>query len=231
MIILGGFSRFPIFYSSDGKQTIGSTPNTKETIGSSSFINELNTYVNSLKGKFVVLDVIANIVFKSRFIINKVSINPQLKNTKEDVPNNMFVYPDTEPDPILNNVYTKGFTLKGGRNTVFVPLLSMRELTQKEADALLSISRVSVFSFDKISNFLGSLDIRYTIEKELVDNRIVIRLADPYVNGPYRVLIDKNLRVLDVDFCLSEYENLFLAELILSVRENGGVYHISGFSY
>ena len=114
---------------------------------------------------------------------------------------------------------------------MFVPLLPQRELEEKEVKALLGITEIKEFGLERMKTFLERLEIEFTITKELTGQRTIININDRYVTEDYNLLINHQGRVLDTDFCVHGYENLFLSEMIMFVRESGGVYHVSGFDY
>lgn len=218
MFAVVGFTRFPIFYSSNGKRILGSkSPN-----------KDFNDYVHGLDDRpFVALRTLSNLNLKSRFVINNRAINPTLR-MRELVPKFEFVYPDDEPDEVLNNVYSRGIVVKGARTPVFIPLISLRILTQDEVDALLKVARVHELDLEGMFSFLNDLDINL-VDKELrISGEIVLTLFDKSIDELYHVMINQDGKVLDVDFCF-EYSDLYLPELVMLVRENGSVYHIGGF--
>ena len=220
MIVLSGFSRFPIFFTPDGRKSIGFRSND----------HRLNKYVKSLKGKFVVIKSLKNLQYKSRFVLEKKAINPELKRENR-FPKNIYVYPDKTPVKLMTNSLALGIILRGGRREIFVPLLSQRALDKREIDALEGIVEIKEFGLERFQIFLKKIGIEYEVLKELDNNHMILRLNDPEVNEEYKVLINKHGRIADVDFCIHNFQNLYLPELVMFVREYGSLHHLSGFQY
>ncbi len=220
MIVLGGFSRFPIFFDSSGKKNLGFK----------SIDEDLNEYVKDLDGKYVLLHSISELHYTSRFVIKKIAINPALKH-EEDVPDYIYIPPDRNPEEIIKNAYSWGFILKGGRRTVYVPLICLRQLTRQEVDALLRIYKVKELDIKRLELFCEQLGIDIEVVKELAGNRIVLKMIDNLISDPYMVSIDKLGRVLDVNICIEMPEQLYLSELIMLIREAQGIEITSGFDY
>jgi len=220
VIVLVGYTRFPIFFNSNGRKIIGYK----------SHDEEFNEYVYSIKEKCIIIRSLSNIQYKSRFVVERKAINPVLKY-KEPVPNYIYVYPDREPEEIITDAYTLGIVLKGARKPVYTPLLCLRMLTQKEVNALLNITEIKEFTLNKIEIFMQQLGLNIEKLGELAGNRCVLKIDDPEVDKPYRVLIDSKGRVLDVNFCIEMHQSLYLPELIMLVREQGSIYITSGFDY
>jgi len=220
MIVLGGFSRFPIFFNGNGQKTIGFESNN----------TAFNDYIGNLKGKFVVFTTFSDIQYRRRFVVDGMAINPELKGT-EPVPRSMYVYPDVTPTKTFMNTLAKGIIVKGGRGKVFIPLLPQRELEGKEIKALLGITEVKEFGMARMKVFLERIDINFNIVRELSNQRIVLNISDRYINDSYQLLINHQGRVLDTDFCIHNYRNLYLPEMVMFIRESGGVHHVGGFDY
>lgn len=220
MIAIGGYSRFPAFYSSDARKNIGFESDSQE----------FNDYVKRLRGNFIAVRSLRDLKFTSRFAVNDTAINPELE-TKEEIPRHLYVYPDTRPTKVISDAFATGFKLKGGRNGIFVPLLIQRVLTKKETNALLKTTKVKQFGFVRLETFLRNMGIDHDA-RELADGTMILRIRDPELRGQeYRVRVGANGRVLNVDFCIHGHENYFITELIMFVRNDGSVYHIGGFHY
>ena len=69
------------------------------------------------------------------------------------------------------------------------------------------------------------------VEKSLANNTFVIFIEDPEIGNSYRILVNQEYRVLDVDFCIDFYENLYLLEIVILVRQNGSIHLLAGFNY
>jgi hypothetical protein len=121
--------------------------------------------------------------------------------------------------------------LKGGRRAVFMPLLVQRPLSREEADAILGVSGFKGTAIERAQLFLGRVEIQFTILQELPNGNIAMRLHDPQIHRPYCVLVDTTGRVQRVDFCCSGYQEMYLSELTMFVRESGSIHHIGGFGY
>ncbi|MBY9007711.1 MAG: hypothetical protein KGD63_13275 [Candidatus Lokiarchaeota archaeon] len=191
---------------------------------------DFNNYVYSLKGKFIAIQSFKDIKFRSRFTLQGKAINPDLKN-EELIPKFLYIYPDDNPTKIFSDILSKGIQLKSLRTNVFIPLLILRNLTKKEVNAILKIVEIKEMDLKRLYIFLNELDIRYNIIKELHNNRYVLEMRDPQVSDTYRVLVNEIGRIFDVDFCFHEYQNLYLSELIMIVREAYYINHLSGFHY
>jgi hypothetical protein len=220
MIVLGGFSRFPIFYSSDGKRVLGFQ----------SRDHDFNDFVKLFRSKYIAIKSFENLKYKSRFVLKRKAINPEL-NKEYDLPEYIYVFPNKKAVKVIINVLAYGIILKGGKKPIFIPLLTRRMLTREEIDAIICTKQIMEFGLNRLQSFLDKLSIRYFIEKELADNRYVIKLCDPKVSNEYCVLIDQEMKIIDLDFCMDNFHNLFLPELIMIVRESRMIHHTTGFSY
>ncbi len=98
-------------------------------------------------------------------------------------------------------------------------------------DGIKRMHKVKELGLERFKKFLEHLDIEFEIIKELVNNRIVMRIRDPEVREIYHVLTDPKGRIWDLDFCIHNFQDLFLPELIIFVRERHFIHHISGFHY
>jgi len=219
MIALSGYSRFPSFFTSDGKKGIGFKTND----------NNFNEYVSRLRGKFVAIRSLKNLRFRSRFAVKGKAINPELE-TDEAVIQDLYVYPDEEPTNTITNALTLGISIQGGRGKVFVPLLCRRVLSRQEVDALLKIVDIKEFGLDRFKIFMTEIGIDFEIVREVVEGAVV-RVNDPQLRNEYRVLIDEKGRILDVDFCVHGHEDMFLPELVMFARADGYINHIGGFHH
>jgi len=220
VIGLVGFTRFPIFYSSNGRKILGCLCADKE----------FEKYVYSLRRASIAIKTLRDIRLRSRFVVNHNAINPHLK-MREIVPPFMYVYPDEEPDETLNSAYTLGFILKGARCPVYIPLICLRLLTEKEVQALLVAAVVKPFRESPLERFLEELGIRHEKHKTLADGRLVLRIEDPQVNQPYMVVIDRQWKVHAVNFCIDMHHDFYLPELIMLTRDRKDLYIFSEFEY
>lgn len=219
VIALGGFTRFPTFFSPDGRNRLGFKSDDVR----------FNDYVKGLRGKFVAVRAIRHLHYRSRFVLGRRAINPELRR-ENLVPDAWYVYPDTHPDEMINNSLSSGILLKGTRKPVFVPLLVNRSLTRQEVDAILNVVKIRDLDFSHFTAFMEAINISYEIESELVDG-FVIHVRDPEVRGDYKVLVSPEGRVRDVDFCVHGHEGMYLPEFVIFTRESGSVYHVGGFHY
>jgi hypothetical protein len=219
MIALSGYSRFPIFYSSNGRKRLGFQS------GSDKF----NVYIEGLKGDFVAIHSLKDIRFRRRFVLERKAYNPELKK-KNIVPQYIYAYPDTEQVETFSNIMGMGFYLEGARKKIFVPLLSLKILSKQEVNAFLNIAEIKDYGLSEIGGFMDDLGIEHR-SRVLANDNIVFDIQDPMVSGNYQALISPNGKVLDVDFCIHGYENYYITELVMFTRESGSVYHLSGFNY
>jgi len=211
MLALIGYTRFPVFYSSDGKKILGYKCSDRE----------FRNYVWSIKDKRVVaIRTLSRLNLKRRFVVKDKAINPSLR-TIERVVRRIYVYPSYEAEEPITNAYALGFVLKGVRTPVFVPLIVLRYLEEKEAEALLGIAKVREINIDEIIEFLKSLGIQAKV-RSLVEG-IVVDLDDPIV-GCYQVLVDEKGRVIDTNVCIEAETHLYLPELVFLIRQQGNVY-------
>lgn len=195
---------------------------------------DFNEYIHLLEKKnenpFIAIKSLDNLHFRSRFMVDFKAYNPESRK-EELVPHNIFVYPDLEAVKTINNAFTLGIVLKGARMPLYIPLLARRILTQEEKKAVIKINNIKTLNHEAYMEILNDLGIRVDVEKSLANNTFVLRVEDPEVGDFYRLLIDCEYRVRDVDFCIHDFENLFLLEIIILVRENRSVHRIQGFHY
>jgi hypothetical protein len=211
MLALIGYTRFPVFYSSDGRKILGCRCSDEE----------FREFVFGIEDRRVVaIGTLSKLSLRRRFVLGGRAINPSLR-TSESVVRKIYVYPSYEAEEPITNAYALGFVLKGIRMPVFVPLVALRYLEEKEVEALLGIARVRELSIDRMIEFVRSLGIRVEI-RSLVEG-IVVELDDPIV-GSYQVLVDEKGRVLDTNVCIEAETQLFLSEIVLLIRQQGDVY-------
>ena len=211
MLALIGYTRFPVFYSSDGRTILGCECRDER----------FKEYVFGIKDKKVVaIRTLSKLNLRRRFVVKKRAINPSLRTT-ESVVRRIYVYPSYEAEEPLTNVYALGFVLKGVRKLVFVPLMALRYLSGEEAQALLGVAKVKELTINKMIEFVRSLGIQAEV-RNLVE-RIVVDLEDPIV-GRYQVLVDEKGRVLDTNVCIEAETQLYLPEVVLLIRQQGDVY-------
>lgn len=207
-VALVGYTRFPIFYSADGSKILGSRSD--DPI--------FDRYVKSLRMKHAVaIYSLAKIHYRRRFVIENKAINPDF-TIEEQTPKCICIFPNKEQVVTLSNIYAMGFTLKGTRNPVYVPMLSLRYLEQNEVDALLNVVKVKDFPMERMEEFIRSLGISF--EKKELGVGIAFTISDPSVSGRYQVLTDAQGRVLDTNFCITIESSLYLPELVMLTRES-----------
>jgi hypothetical protein len=211
MLALIGYTRFPVFYSSDGRKILGCRCKDRE----------FREFVFGIRDKRVVaIGTLSKLSLRRRFVLEGKAINPGLR-TSESVVRRIYVYPSYEAEEPITNAYALGFVLKGIRVPVFVPLVALRYLEEKDVEALLGIAKVKELSIDRIIEFVRSLGIRVEV-RSLVEG-IVVELDDPIV-GSYQVLVDEKGRVLDTNVCIEIETQLFLPEIVLLIRQQGDIY-------
>jgi len=219
MLAVKGYSRFPIFYNSSGTRILGyESPNP-----------DFNKYVSWIYRPAIAIYRLRDLKFRRRFIVNE-ALNPQLK-TREIVPPYIYVFPDYEAAETLNNCYAMGITLKGPRTPIFLPLIMLRALTEKEVKALLHIAEVNQLSREKIFTLLNLLNIEYQPLKVLAGGKTVFEIRDPEVDTPYKVLVNPLGQVEDVNFCVELPEKTYLPELIMLTRQQKNLYILSEWPY
>ncbi|HDH44914.1 MAG TPA: hypothetical protein ENG66_05950 [Thermococcus sp.] len=212
MLALIGFTRFPIFYSSDGRKILGCECRDEK----------FREYILDIRDrKVVAIGRLANLRMRRRFVIEDKAINPSLKIAEETV-RKIYVYPSYEGEDPLDNVLAMGIVLKGVRNPVFVPLISLKHLDEKEAQALLGISRAKALTIERMVEFLRSIGIEAQT-RNLVEG-IVVDIYDPEIDERYQVLVDDKGRVLDTNVCIEAETQLYLPEIVLLIRQRGEIF-------
>jgi len=205
MLALIGYTRFPVFYSSDGRKILGCECRDKK----------FKEYVFGIKDKEVVaIRTMSKLNLRRRFVIKCKAFNPSLRTT-ESVVRRIYVYPSYEAEESLTNVYASGFVFKGIRVPVFIPLIALRYLSEEEVHALLGVAKVKKLTIDRMIEFVMSLSIQAEV-RSLIEGT-VIDLDDPIV-GRYQVLVNEKGRVLDTNVCI-EAEKLYLPEIVLLIRQ------------
>lgn len=203
MLALIGYTRFLVFYSSDGRTILGCKCRDEK----------FREYVFGIKDKKVVAIRTLSKLNLRRFVVKEKAINPGLRTT-ESVVRRIYVYPSYEAEEPLTNVYALGFVLKGIRKQVFVPLIALRYLSEEEVQALHGVVKVKELTINGMIEFVRSLGIQAEV-RNLIEG-IVVDLEDPIV-GRYQVLVDEKGRVLDTNVCIE-------AEIVLLIRQQGNVY-------
>jgi hypothetical protein len=212
MLALVGYTRFPIFYSSDGRRILGSD------CEDSAF----KRYAFGIKDKeAVAIKTLKSLNMRRRFVVEGRAINPSLK-LAEYVVKKIYVYPSCEPEDTISDAYAAGIVLKGARKPVFVPLIMLKYLTEEEALALLGVSKVKDLTVDRMLAFLRRLGIQAET-RNLVD-AIVVDVYDPVIDERYQVLVDDKGRVLDTNVCIETDAQMYLPELVLLIRDRGDVF-------
>ena len=225
VIALTGFTRLPIFYDSTGTKILGSKCRNKK----------FEKYVYSLKDQSIAIFALANLKYRSRFVISnehigRRAVNPSLK-LQEYVPSHIYIYPDKEPDPITVNVHTLGIRLKGARKPVYVPLLYLKILTREEVNALFNATITKEITVEKYVKFAKELKIKIEKIKELAGSRILLKIRDPKIRKTYMVVIDNMGKVIDQNFCIEMHQQLYLPELIMLTRERETIHILPNFEY
>jgi len=217
VIALNGFSRFPIFYDASGERIIN--PN--------QVVREFREFVFSLpREPAAIFSAICVRRLRRRFVVKGRAANPSMRGV-EQVPRHIYIYPDREPDEVLSSDYALGIRLLGARRPVFVPLLSLRTLTEDEAKAiegLLAKPVVSRFDLEMLVGFLAEIGVEVESQEVLADGRIRLSLHDRRADLRYRVTLDRGWRVLDTNFCIEMPFPYYLPELVVLVRERGHIY-------
>ena len=200
MLALIGYTRLPVFYSSDGRKILGCKCRDEK----------FREYIFGIKDKKVVAIRTLSKLNLRRFVVKEKAINPGLRTT-ESVVRRIYVYPSYEAEEPLTNVYALGFVLKGIRKQVFVPLIALRYLSEEEVQALHGVVKVKELTINGMIEFVRSLDIQAEV-RNLIEGIVV----DPIVER-YQVLVDEKGRVLDTNVCIE-------AEIVLLIRQQGNVY-------
>jgi len=211
MLALVGYTRFPIFYSSDGRKILGCECRDEK----------FREYVFSIKDKKVVaIRTLSKLNLRRRFVVNGKAINPSLRTT-ESVVRRIYIYPSYDAEEPLVNVYALGIVLKGIRKQVFVPLIALRYLSEEEVQALLGVVKVKELTVNRMIEFVRSLGIQTEV-RNLIEG-IVVDLDDPIV-GRYQVLVNEKGKVLDTNVCIEVEAQLYLSEIVLLIRQQGDVH-------
>jgi len=212
MLALIGYTRFPIFYSSNGRKILGS--NCEDSA--------FRRYVFGIKDReAVAIRTLRSLNVRRRFVVEGRAINPNLR-LAEHVVKKIYVYPSYEPEEAISDAYAAGIVLKGARKPVFVPLIMLKHLTEEEALALLGVSRVKDLTVGRMVDFLRRLGIRAET-RNLVD-AIVVDVYDPAIDERYQVLVDDKGKVLDTNVCVETDAQMYLPELVLLIRDRGDVF-------
>ena len=212
MLALIGFTRFPIFYSSDGRKILGCECRDEK----------FREYILDIRDrKVVAIGRLANLRMRRRFVIEDKAINPSLK-IAEEVVRKIYVYPSYEGEGPLANVLAMGIALKGVRKPIFIPLIALGYITESEAQALLGISRVRDLTVDRMVEFLRSLGIEVGT-RNLVEGTVV-DIYDPQIDLRYQVLVDDRGRVVDTNVCIESDVRFYLPEIVLLIRRRGGAF-------
>ncbi|WP_456328549.1 hypothetical protein [Archaeoglobus sp.] len=193
----------------------------KKVLGCKCSDKEFRDYVWSIKDKrAVAIKTLSKLNLRRRFVVKDKAINPSLR-TVERVVRRIYVYPSYEAEEPITNAYVLGFTLKCIRMPVFVPLIVLRYLEEREVEVLLGIVKVREIDIDEMIEFLRSLGIQVEV-RSLVEG-IVVDLDDPIV-GCYQVSVDERGRVIDTNVCIDMEAQLFLPELVFLIRQQGSIY-------
>jgi len=218
MFAIKGFTRFPIFYTSDGSKILGAKP--KINLG---FVD----YVYNLPDEpLIAVREIARVKPTRRIVVDRRAINFQTKNL-ELYPVHMYIFDDTTPDVTFNNALVQGFTVKGARARVFIPLILLSRLTQEEVKVFQVFAHRSRYlkkiSLGNILQILKGLNIEVTAQKPYQD-KISLKIYDPEIDVQYSLLIDKSLGVVDTNICFDSDTPYYLPEFIVFIRRAGRVY-------
>jgi len=175
MLALVGYTRFPIFYSPDGRKILGS--NCEDSA--------FRRYVFGIKDReAVAIRTLKSLNMRRRFVVEGRAINPNLK-LAEYVVKKIYVYPSYEPEEAISDAYVAGIVLKGARKPVFVPLILLKYLTEEEALALLGVSKVKDLTVDRMLDFLRRLNIQ---AETVLDTNVCIE-TDTQMYLPELVLL------------------------------------------
>lgn len=207
-----------MFISADGLKNLGQI----------TYVKRIENYICSLGSqKGVVIFEMDRVRTKTRFVSNGKAIHPSLGGSEICI-DNVFIYPDTEAEPALNNVYARGVLLKGARKPTFVPLIALRSLAEEEAAALQSVSEakkgasVGEISFERIQTFAESIGIHMDVNS--IPEGYLLDIRDPEVSDHYQVKTNKLGVVSWTNVCVSFHEGTYLPEFIVLLREERDLY-------
>lgn len=229
MLCLFNVTRFPLYLSADGKKILGSSPqNISYTY--KEYIHSLSNLIPKNEVCLAIIEI-ANTKLKRRFLIKNKAFNPHLKNT-EGLIRKQFIFPSLEPEQLPTNCYAIGMTLKV-RSGVFLPLSTIRHLTTQEIKALHVIQRVKVLNLNTMLSLLKHLNIQLIEKRELNKETIALKLHDAHLNLEYCVLMDTSFKIIETNVCINFFQQLYLFELILLIREEQivHIYPESGFEW
>ena len=218
MFALKGFTRFPIFYSSNGRNILGARPKEEEN-----FVK----YVYRLPdNKLVAIKSISNIKLVRRIIVDRIALNFELK-VIELYPHYIYVYDDLTPDTTFNNYIVRGFTVKGPRLRVFIPLIPLASLEKEEINAFKLLvhrkKKLRELDMNTFNYLLDNLGVKI-IGRKPCNGNIALAIYDPFLDTIYNVLVDKDLKVLDTNICFETDVSYYLPEFIVFIRRSGGIY-------
>jgi len=218
LLALIGFSRFPIFLSANGRHVLGHRCPEPE----------FQDYVASLASSrpSVAIKALGPVELRRRFVIRNMAVNPRLRR-HELVPRWLYVWPDEEPEEIVRSAYAHGALIFGPKRPIFLPLIYLKPLTQDEARAISDLARLpkaAKMSLKALLAFLSDLGIEVIRREFLASGEVLLALRDPEVSEPYEVLIGRDWRVLDANFCVSLSSDVYLPELVMLVREQKRIF-------
>jgi len=219
MFCLIGYTRWPTYISADGKRNLGSI----------TYKTSIENYVCSLGAqKGVVILEMNRLQSKTRFVAKGKAIHPSLGSDEQAV-RNIFIYPDTEPEEALTDVYARGILLKGARKPVFVPLVALRLLGKKEAVALELVRErpkkpsASGLTLDRMLEFAEEVGIDIDTH-ESSGGHVVMDVRDPEVSESYQVVVSTSGVVQRTNVCVDFHNNTYLPEFLVLLREHRNLY-------
>jgi len=222
MFVLMGYTRWPVFLSGDGRRNLGSSINNPKV---ADYIRRLG----SRKG--IVILTMENIQSKTRFVTDDMAVHPSF-GSEEICPRNVFVYPCLEPDVSIVDAYARGVVMKGSRKPMFVPLVTMRNLDEREVDAVKAARPVPVqrsqgsvadLTLERMLEFARSVGISVNVRDR--GSQKVLTVNDPETyGGSYQVLLSSSGIVNDTNVCVSVNSGTYLPEFLMLLREERDLY-------
>ena len=216
MLALVGESRFPIYYSPDGQTVLGI--GIKDT--------QFKEYVSRLRGRGIAIKTMQGIQFKRRFVINGNAINPTLSLQGRSA--GIFVYPELDYEPPMNDVYALGLVLDGMRQPVFSPLVLLRKIEQREAVAFDTFiakpkakAEIKTANLELMIQFAQAMGLTLLQRQDFADRTTALTLNDSEIHGyqtRYQVLLSTEGKVMDTNVCFSTDDPIFLSEFIMLTR-------------
>lgn len=224
MICVMGYSRFPVYFSENGQKVLGSSPQGLDG-DIKEYVKSISEFIGRVRGRGIILFSMRGVRFKNRFVVNGNSINPHL-DLSENVPQKIYIYPDTRWEAPLEGVYARGIILKGiGRLPLFIPMVSLKQLERDEVIALDNTIRIEKIGLDRMTEFVGRLSGLQFEGREMGDGNVALTIHDDVIDNrePYQVLVNSEGLVRDTNVCFDIPGGMYLPEFVVEMRVEGNL--------